>query len=49
MILALGATAMPTGTGSPSFMAAIRALDEQLSGVRCAALTDGVDGVQMTG
>jgi hypothetical protein len=30
-------------------MAAIRALDEQLAGLRCAAMADGFDGVQMTG
>jgi hypothetical protein len=49
MILTLGAAAMPTGTGSPHDMYAVSALDEQLAGLRCATLTDGFDGAQMTG
>ena len=49
MILALGAIAMATGTGSPCRVMAFGAAHEEFPGLRCAALPDCADGAQMTG
>jgi hypothetical protein len=49
MVLALWAAAMSTGAGSLNGMTAVRALDEQLSGLRCPATPDGLDGSQVIG
>ncbi len=47
MVLALWAAAMSTGAGSLNGMTAVRAFDEQLSGLRCPATPDGLDGSQV--
>ena len=44
MILALGATAMATGSGSPFGVVAIGTMHEEFPGLWCAALSDGLDG-----
>ena len=49
MVLALWATAMPTGTGLQHSMAAVAALQEKLAGIWCPAPADRIDGTQMTG
>jgi hypothetical protein len=49
MVLALWATAMSTGTGLQHGITAVAALHEQLTGIRCAASADRVDGAQMLG
>jgi hypothetical protein len=49
MIPALWAAAMSTGAGSLDGMTAVRALDEQLAGLRCPATSDGLDGSQVSG
>jgi hypothetical protein len=48
MILALGAAAVPTGAGSLDCMTAVRALDEQMAGLRCPARPGGLDGAQVS-
>ncbi len=48
MVLALWATAVPTGTGLQRCMIAVAALHEQLAGIRCPAPADAIDGAQMT-
>ena len=48
MILALGATAMATGAGSPFSVMALGAVHEEFPGLGCAALVDRLDGAQMT-
>jgi hypothetical protein len=49
MIPALWAAAVPTGAGPFDYMTAVRALDAYLSGLRCPARPDGLDGAQVIG
>jgi len=49
MILALRATAMPTGAGPPFGVIAFGAVHKELSGLRCSALPDCFDGAQVAG
>jgi hypothetical protein len=49
MILALWATAVPTGKGAPRGVAAVSTLHEQLAGLGCPATDDRINGANMTG
>jgi len=49
MILALGATAMPAGAGSPLGIMALGAMEEDLPGLGFTALADCLYGAEMAG
>jgi hypothetical protein len=49
MILALRTAAMPAGTGPPFGVTAATALNKQLSGFRCPASLNRINGAQMAG
>lgn len=49
MILALGATAMAAGAGSPFGVMAFGAVHEEFPGLGCATLADRLYGAEMAG